>query len=524
MVLYQKNKRMSEQWSTLETRRLYFGKYNWSYLNIWLVGLFFLIVYLATFESRSYLDLEYCSSRKSVAKCTPLLYRTKKFAQKLGSPLHWVLSLLFLPLTKNSIFHFILGSSFERAIWWHKFLSKYVLILGSSVHGIFFLAKWLFFGNVGVYEALSKPKNFYGFLALLTSWGTLFFARDVVRRKRYNLFRVMHLTALPIYLLSLRWHYKGEELFAKLFVPLALLSVDLLFRCYNMYGKFPGAYVCKGPELIGKDIAVLRLRFEAPLRSYKLGQYVFLGIPALSKYELKPLTLVPVAQGSPAREQYGDTEGLVANACCSNSEFDVMVKRSGVAGRWSDRLLKGLKSHGGKRIRVVVDGPYGALSLPFVISRYDCVVMVAGGIGVTPFLAMLNHPSVSKKWSLIWSVRDKELVKHCLPFLLHSPAAVKIHLTSASGDLESDDYRAGVKKEDSAHFEQWVGNNVAFSRPDLNWYVKNAVENTKRGGMTGILVCGPSSMKDDVNEAYKESAAGVQSGHRVHFHCETFEW
>ena len=82
----------------------------------------------------------------------------------------------------------------------------------------------------------------------------------------------------------------------------------------------------------------------------------------------------------------------------------------------------------------------------------------------------------------------------------------------------------GTKSKTGVKGEQWVGNNVAFSRPDLNWYVKNAVENTKRGGMTGILVCGPSSMKDDVNEAYKESAAGVQSGHRVHFHCETFEW
>lgn len=527
-------------WSLLQSRRLVCGRYNWSYFDVAIALVFVVAMYILTSESRAYLGEDYCAIKKGADRCSDSVYRWKKFAQKLGDPLHVVLSFVFLPLTKNSIFHAVLGGSFERAILWHKVLAKYVLILGSALHGGFFVFKWVFFPQTTFFKALTAEKNIYGFFALGISLITLFFAQDHFRRNYYNIFRILHVSALPLYLLFLRWHYHGEQLFGKLFVPLALLGVDLLFRLRNLFSRYE-ASIIEGPKPVGKNITMFRVRMKQPMRNYVLGQYAFIAIPDLSRFELKPLTLIPLSKISlssslPASVSNSDSTeddastGLVSNKY-SNTEFEILVKKSSTGDRWSDRILKvlqpasrGVGGHGNNYYTVLLDGPYGSLSLPYELSRYNSVTMFAGGIGVTPFLALLADPCVSKYWTLVWSVRDKKLLRYCLPRLVYSNATIKIHLTHTT-DLESD-FLPNFEDDEEERYGDLPAKHVSKSRPDIAWYINEAIGRSKRNGMTAILVCGPESMKRDATIAYEQHAVNMDmSGNgRIHFHAETFEW
>ena len=87
-------------------------------------------------------------------------------------------------------------------------------------------------------------------------------------------------------------------------------------------------------------------------------------------------------------------------------------------GPWTRRLEQlarrsDLDAHS---ISLFVEGPYGSLSLP--LARYSSVLMVAGGIGVTPLGSLYNEllrdhylgERTMRHMRLVWSVRDPQLI------------------------------------------------------------------------------------------------------------------
>lgn len=112
------------------------------------------------------------------------------------------------------------------------------------------------------------------------------------------------------------------------------------------------------------DEAVLRLsivRSTPPRRWWpcKFGQYVFVRIPDISRFEWHPFTI--------SRHDH--------------QQLQLYIKDS---GNWTGRLrtLKGLQ-------RVHVDGPFGAPCQWFY--QYDHAIVVATGIGITPSSAILDE-------------------------------------------------------------------------------------------------------------------------------------
>lgn len=108
---------------------------------------------------------------------------------------------------------------------------------------------------------------------------------------------------------------------------------------------------------------ILRLSILRPSCSYpQLGQYVFLNFPEISRWEWHPYTLA----SSPLEEHYEvDIKGL---------------------GDHTKKLLAACT--GGSKPICRVDGPYGRVVIN--PKRYRSVVLVGGGIGVTPMVSMLR--------------------------------------------------------------------------------------------------------------------------------------
>lgn len=103
------------------------------------------------------------------------------------------------------------------------------------------------------------------------------------------------------------------------------------------------------------------------------------------------------------------------------------------SGDFTDALVSGVPLDSGIRI----EGPYGAFNFRRGRQRQ---VWLAGGIGITPFLAMAADLDVGREVTLIWSIRDRSEAVYSgeLEALSRdaSGLTVVIHPTSELGHLD----------------------------------------------------------------------------------------
>lgn len=145
-------------------------------------------------------------------------------------------------------------------------------------------------------------------------------------------------------------------------------------------------------------------------------QHVRLRVLAgLSIFESHPLTITNAAGGSP--------RGITLYAK--------------VAGDWSRRMQALARDSGyealpnedekspeasmGVGVKVLIDGPYGGLSLD--MASYSTVLLIAGGSGITFALGAaeetMRQRQSSVRIQLVWVVRDVSTVEALAPRLLH---------------------------------------------------------------------------------------------------------
>ncbi|RHY81248.1 hypothetical protein DYB35_001405 [Aphanomyces astaci] len=92
---------------------------------------------------------------------------------------------------------------------------------------------------------------------------------------------------------------------------------------------------------------------------------VLLFVPELSTFEWHPFTI------------------------SSAPEDELLTLHIRVAGDWTSALHNRLKQQGIPLPSVAIDGPVGAPSMEY--ANYSTVVLIGGGIGVTPFASILKH-------------------------------------------------------------------------------------------------------------------------------------
>jgi NADPH oxidase 2 len=137
----------------------------------------------------------------------------------------------------------------------------------------------------------------------------------------------------------------------------------------------------------------MELQIKKEKTTVRAGQYIFLSCPEVSYFQWHPFTLT-----SAPEEDYisvhirvvGDFTRELSKAV--GCDFD--TKERGKGDNKGDK--KGDLADGGKVVgtisnpplnrtlpRVMVDGPFGSASEDFL--KYETVLLVGGGIGVTPF-------------------------------------------------------------------------------------------------------------------------------------------
>lgn len=460
-----------------------------------------------------------------------------------------VLALTFATVNHNSVWTFLLGIPFERALTYHK-LFAFSSVAAGAYHGYLSSVR----AGGGGLAWCADGEWVTGFFLLVAMAALLLTSVPPIRRRLFNAFLYTHvLLFVTVVVLSLA-HDAGGVLFGA-----GLYAADACWRYgYVALNKHP-----REVQLTCLPANVIRVSF--PKRgsnfSYKAGQYLFLCVPALSLFEWHPFSV------------------------SSAPHEDLVTVHIRVLGNWTRKLQTMVGNAGGAmQARVLIEGCYGECGLDVEGPRYDTFLLVSGGIGITPMQSIANNlvhqhargRPLHKLW-FVWSVQggemaesmfevggeerggdggdgDARLPAHFTPDLLTAhrssvgPFGSRVlpehrsgvgpdagHPYAAIDDpsepLHCDFHLTRVRSLDGVpnllNIRPDVQECLRFGRPDLPSIFRRlrAIAAVDRASSAtdkhcvAVLVCGPRSMLSEVRRlCWSESGGGVN----FDYHGETF--
>eukprot|EP01040_Poterioochromonas_malhamensis_P014052 gene14052-15525_t len=280
------------------------------------------------------------------------------------------LGLLLVSLAiRNNIVAAFFGLTFEHAIFWHKSLGCLILAL-MLIHG---LGEGMNTTGIVIGVAMGAMSLLY-----VASW--------------YRMFNLFYFGHILLYIALIIPAFMHGAVVVGLSVILWVL--DVLIRYV-----FTKKTVKADLSILSGDI--VKISMPGGSFAYEAGQYCFLRVSMVNGYEYHPFTI--------------SSDG-------SEEKISFHVRKS---GDWTTQLYDMVKekakttdpSGSGNMLsvegEVAVEGPYGRLSIDLFNSElYETVVLIGGGIGITPCLSVWKHllQSVSKpkKVVMVWVVREGE--------------------------------------------------------------------------------------------------------------------
>ncbi|CAM6048122.1 unnamed protein product [Sphagnum compactum] len=341
-------------------------------------------------------DFDEANRTISISKPSETLWgkKLKKTGFRLGFIGLVCLNLLFLPVSRGSVILRVLDIPFEHAIKYHVWLGNFVMTI-FTLHGLSYCIAW--FSEGCLIKLLDwkpyKVANFPGLIALLTGvtmWST---SIQWVRRKRFELFFYSHQLYI-LFIICVALHV-GDFTFSAAFSGIFLFTFDRFLR----FCQSRSTVEVLSTKLLPCGVFELVLAKPQGLKYHALS-FVFLNVPRISSLQWHPYS-------------------VTSSPHDGNDQLKILVKPY---GDWSLKL-QDMVSQAVKpmpcpfSINVAVEGPYGHESDYFL--WYESLILVAGGIGITPFIAILRdllhrhqrqQPNLPRDLTLIWAVKkSKEL-------------------------------------------------------------------------------------------------------------------
>eukprot|EP00475_Leptophrys_vorax_P041730 TRINITY_DN78775_c0_g1_i1.p1 TRINITY_DN78775_c0_g1~~TRINITY_DN78775_c0_g1_i1.p1 ORF type:complete len:982 (+),score=244.37 TRINITY_DN78775_c0_g1_i1:113-2947(+) len=385
-----------------------------------------------------------------------------------------------LPATRNSVLVWLLGIPFDKTIMFHRWLGWWILIQ-TTVH-------WGYYGPTAATYGKVYWTGFGGWLFLMVLVGT---SLPWVRRRHFNYFFYSHFIFFFYYLITC---YHAVQFVPFTYAALAFYGLDRVLRLF--WGAWPTKTV--RIEVIGNAVRVTFKKHCAG--RYKVGQYVFLNFPSIEFLEWHPFTL---ANGP-------DEEHL-----------EVLIKG---LGDHTKKMIAAAQAS--QQVWIRVDGPYG--KWPFNFTRFKGVVLVAGGVGVTPSMALIRHVfNINRNGAdvdtrltdvfFVWSAKNER------EFEWYQEMLVEAMKRSA---LKSDKYPT---LHVYAHITQPSGEGFALpefvrsGRPNLDEVFSRVDQLAAPAEQlrVAVVACGPALM---VNDAWDQTVKRTGGNRRFDFHHETFEF
>ncbi|KAJ1301338.1 hypothetical protein OPQ81_003738 [Rhizoctonia solani] len=267
-------------------------------------------------------------------------------------------------------------------------------------------------------------------------------------------------------------------------------------------------------KVIQHPSKVMEVQIKKEKTKTRAGQYIFLNCPEVSYFQWHPFTLT-----SAPEEDYisvhirvvGDFTSAFAKAlgCDFDSKPDKGAEKSKVVGTQANPPINRVLP------RVMVDGPFGSASEDFL--KFETVLLVGAGIGVTPFASILksiwyrmnnfndSEPTRLSKVYFTWVIRDFGTAEW-FHSLLHA-----IEEQDTQNRIEISIYLTAKIKEDDMNniLVQDVGAErdaitslrapTHFGRP--NWdRVFSSIGQKHPETDVGVFFCGPAALSKTLKQ------------------------
>eukprot|EP00484_Ammonia_sp_Unknown_P019119 CAMPEP_0197032324 /NCGR_PEP_ID=MMETSP1384-20130603/11024_1 /TAXON_ID=29189 /ORGANISM="Ammonia sp." /LENGTH=657 /DNA_ID=CAMNT_0042461967 /DNA_START=49 /DNA_END=2022 /DNA_ORIENTATION=- len=217
------------------------------------------------------------------------------------------------------------------------------------------------------YQTLWNWKAISGWIMYLFALLLLVFASNYFRRKHYNDIFIYSHWIFILGFIIFGWLHNAILVIYGTFI----IAIDIVLRLFD--NSFRSCKITN-IQMLDYD-RVMKIEFEKKHFSYRAGQYVFMRFPDLGFFEFHPFSL---------------------SSYPGQGKTCTLHIKSSVGGKWTDKLSVYMKLNEGKKewyknIRVQIEGPYGELTLGKELYRYEHVVFIGGGIGVTPLDSLYNQ-------------------------------------------------------------------------------------------------------------------------------------
>ncbi len=317
--------------------------------------------------------------------------------------------------------------------------------------------------------------NFSGLLLLTITLLIWFIALAPVRRRIYHQFQQVHRLSYPLVVI-LTIHLINSLLW--LLVPMIFLMVEIyLSRQRNLYLN------CEAKQTEAAS-DIIRLEIKRP-KSFDIraGHYVQIRIPCLSRYEWHPFSLT------------GPRE-----------HDDQLVLKIRCRGDWTRKLAEQ------KQLPIQVDlrGPYAS---PATLAKHSANhLLLAGGIGITPFLGLLHNltqkTGTTGEIHLMWVFKEIKLLQWLQPLvsLIDRQSGFHCHWHLY---LTTDSAANSVP--------EWINNppsNLHISlqrgRPNLPSLISQIIQHSST---PDCYICGPDSFTKQAATACRDRQLRVTQEH-----------
>ncbi|KAK4427525.1 Ferric reduction oxidase 7, chloroplastic [Sesamum alatum] len=307
---------------------------------------------------------------------------------------------LFLPVARGSVLLRLIDIPFEHATRYHVWLGHLTMLL-FTLHGLFYVIGWAIEGRL-VRELMDWKNigiaNLPGVISLVA--GLLMWVTSLpgVRRINFELFFYTH-QLYVVFVVFLALHV-GDFVFCMAAGGIFLFMLDRFLRfcqsrrTVNILSA--RSFPCGTLELV--------LSKPANLHYNALG-WIFLQVRELSWLQWHPFSV----SSSPLDGKH-HLALLIKVLGKWTGKLDRLVSSASEEGTETEHLLQRYS-----KLTASVEGPYGHES-PYHLT-YENLILVAGGIGISPFLAILSDvlhrlkdgkPCMPKNILIVWAIKTSD--------------------------------------------------------------------------------------------------------------------
>lgn len=297
------------------------------------------------------------------------------------------LPLIFIIAGKKNVIGYLIGSSYERLNWLHRWTAR-SLFLTTTIHMSYWLRSWARYEYIS-YKIKTDPITQRGLAAWCILLWIVLSSLAPIRRWNYELFVLQHLVTVAGFAAAIYLHIP-DDFRVWVWVPIGFAITDRVVRSLSVIyinlsifhpkNKHSRFWACQATfEPIGSNMT--RIIIKNPPIGWSPGQHVFLSCHSVAPLQSHPFTIASIPQD-------GTMEFLVQSKSGGTRRFfNHAQKHCGLP------LVKNEtnKTH---MAAVAVEGPYGNLR---PLRQFDSVVLIAGGCGSTFTVPLLRDLVLSCK-------------------------------------------------------------------------------------------------------------------------------